>query len=119
MTGIGIDIVENRRIEKLIERFGDRFIRRIFAPGEIEYCGKKLRYVECYAARFAVKEAFMKALGRGWGRVRFRDIEVINLDTGQPVLLLHGQALELLGNRKAVLSLSHTGTCSVAVVFID
>ena len=77
IVGTGIDIAEVPRIAQSIERFGERFIRRIFTEGEIRYCDSKANRVERYAARFAAKEAAMKALGTGWNHgVRWRDIEV-------------------------------------------
>jgi holo-[acyl-carrier protein] synthase len=76
ILGTGVDIAEVPRIRASIERFGDRFLRRIFTEGEIRYCERKATRFESYAARFAAKEAGMKALGTGWSRgVRWRDTE--------------------------------------------
>src|SRR3982074_2087822 len=68
IVGTGVDIAEVLRIRETIERFGDRFLRRVFTEGEIRYCERKARPFESYAARFAAKEAGMKALGTGWSR---------------------------------------------------
>jgi holo-[acyl-carrier protein] synthase len=78
ILGTGVDIAEVSRIRESIERFGDRFLRRIFTDGEIRYCERKANRFESYAARFAAKEAGMKALGTGWSHgIRWRDIEVV------------------------------------------
>src|SRR5881227_238469 len=77
IVGSGIDIAEVPRVAQVIARFGERFLRRVFTDGEIRYCDSKANRVERYAARFAAKEAAMKALGTGWNHgVRWRDVEV-------------------------------------------
>ena len=87
ILGTGVDIAEVPRIRGSIERFGDRFLRRIFTTGEIEYCDGKASRFESYAARFARKEAGMKALGTGWSRgVRWRDIEVVRQKGQRPTI---------------------------------
>src|SRR5579863_8328426 len=112
IVGTGIDITEVPRIAASIERFGGRFLRRVFTAGEIRYCESKANRAERYAARFAAKEAAMKALGTGWSRgVRWRDIEVSREPGGRPTLLFHGKAAEFaakLGTARVALSLSHT-----------
>ena len=93
IVGTGIDIAEVDRISKAVERYGRRFIERIFTAGEIGYVDRKANRFERYAARFAAKEAGMKAIGTGWKRgVRWHDFEVANLASGKPTLRLHGQA---------------------------
>src|SRR6202158_3069059 len=95
IVGTGIDIAEVPRIEASITRFGTRFLHRIFTEAEIRYCESKANRVERYAARFAAKEAAMKAIGTGWNHgVRWRDIEVARKPGGRPTLLLHGKAAE-------------------------
>jgi holo-[acyl-carrier protein] synthase len=80
IVGTGIDIAEVRRIGQSIARFGDRFLERVFTAGEISYCDSKANRMERYAARFAAKEAAMKALGTGWSQgVRWCDCEVTRL----------------------------------------
>src|SRR5271167_1820648 len=97
IVGTGIDIAEVPRIRKSIARFGDRFLRRIYTEGEIRYCESKANRVERYAARFAAKEAAMKALGTGWNHgVRWCDIEVTRQPGGRPTLTFHGKAGEIL-----------------------
>src|ERR1700694_3092801 len=95
IVGTGIDIAEVPRIRKAIERFHGRFLQRIFTAGEMRYCDSKANRVERYAARFAAKEAAMKALGTGWSHgVRWRDIEVANTPGGKPTLTLEGAGRE-------------------------
>lgn len=116
----GIDIVKNERIEKAINRFGDRFLRRIFTPGELKYCDNVRERIPCLSARWAGKEAVLKAFYIEFGYLlRFRDIEITGR-TGQPatVNLLDPEASRLLGNRKIYISLSHERDYSVAVALI-
>src|SRR3974390_73226 len=96
IVGTGIDIAEVPRIRQSIERYGDRFLHRVFTDGEISYCRSKSNFDERYAARFAAKEAAMKALGTGWNYgVRWRDIEVVRMPGGRPTMAFHGTAAEL------------------------
>ena len=91
IVGTGVDLAEVPRIQASIERFGEKFIHRIYTPREIAYVERKANKFERYAARFAAKEAGMKAIGTGWRRgVTWQDFEVANLPTGKPTLLLHG-----------------------------
>jgi holo-[acyl-carrier protein] synthase len=123
IVGTGIDIAEVPRIAQSIERFGDRFVRRIFTEGEIRYCESKANRAERYAARFAAKEAAMKALGTGWSRgVRWRDVEVSRQPGGRPTILFHGKAAEFAAKIGAVavaLSLSHTAEHAIAQVILE
>lgn len=123
IIGTGIDIAEVPRIRHSIERFGDRFLNRIYTAGEIRYCDSKANRVERYAARFAAKEAAMKALGTGWSRgVRWRDCEVSRLPGGRPTILFHGKAGEIaatLGLKNAALSISHTEAQAIAQVILE
>jgi holo-[acyl-carrier protein] synthase len=123
IVGTGIDIAEVPRIRKAMERFGDRFLQRVFTPAEILYCDSKANRVERYAARFAAKEAAMKAIGTGWNHgVRWRDCEVTRLPGGRPTLTFHGKAAEFaarLGVKHAALSLSHTAEQAIAQVILE
>src|SRR3981081_65426 len=120
IVGTGIDIAEVPRIRHAIERFGERFVQRIFTEGEIKYCESKANRVERYAARFAAKEAAMKALGTGWSRgVRWRDIEVSRQPGTRPTIKFHGKAAEFAAKLNATnvaLSLSHTPQQAIAQV---
>ncbi len=123
IVGSGIDITEVPRIAQSIERFGDRFVQRIFTEGEIRYCESKANRVERYAARFAAKEAGMKALGTGWSHgVRWRDLEVCRQPVGRPTIAFHGKAAEFaakLGVAHVALSLSHTAEHAIAQVILE
>ena len=123
IVGNGIDLAEVPRIRRSIERYGHRFIERIYTSGEIAYVERKANKFERYAARFAAKEAGMKAIGTGWRRgVRWQDFEVANLPTGRPTLRLHGRAAEIaeeLGVRSISLSLTHTSETGMAFVILE
>ena len=116
--GIGVDIVETTRIQSSIERFGDRFLKRVFTPAEREYCSAMPFPARHYAARFAAKEAVSKAFGTGIGaQIGWRGVEVRRKETGEPFIQLHGSAAALaasLGVRQALVSLSHSDNYSVA-----
>jgi holo-[acyl-carrier protein] synthase len=123
IVGTGIDIAEVARIRQSIERFGQRFLERIFTAGEIRYCDSKANRFERYAARFAAKEAAMKALGTGWNHgVRWQDCEVARPPGGRPTIQFHGKAAEFaakLGANRAALSLSHTREQAIAHVILE
>jgi holo-[acyl-carrier protein] synthase len=123
IVGIGIDLAEVDRIREAIERHGRRFIERIYTEKEIAYVERKANKYERYAARFAAKEAGMKAVGTGWKRgVRWRDFEVTNLPSGRPTLQLYGEAAkfaENLGVRNIALSITHTAAQGMAIVILE
>ncbi len=116
----GVDLVEVARIAQIRARHGDRFLDRVFTPAEREYALASRRADERLAARFAAKEAVMKALGTGQGAgVRFRDIEVVHDDRGAPALVLHGRAHTVAHERRVrswTLSLSHVRRVAIASV---
>jgi len=123
IVGSGVDLAEVPRIRASIERFGARFTERIFTPAEIAYVECKANRYERYAARFAAKEAGMKAIGTGWTHgVRWRDFEVTNLPSGKPTLRLHGVAArvaEQLGVTNVTLSITHTAELGMAHVILE
>jgi holo-[acyl-carrier protein] synthase len=123
IVGTGIDIAEVPRIADAIQRHGERFLHRVFTEGEIAYCDSKANRIERYAARFAAKEAGMKALGTGWNHgVRWRDVEVCRMPGGRPTIAFHGKAAEFaakLGTRNVALSLSHTAEQAIAQVILE
>ena len=118
MVSVGVDIVEVKRIGDAIERWGARFLDRVFTPAEIAYCRGKAREAESFAVRFAAKEAFAKALKVGKAAI-WREVEIARSEGPRPALLLHGGARELTGQRRIDLSLSHVPTHAVAVVLIE
>jgi holo-[acyl-carrier protein] synthase len=123
IVGTGIDMAEVPRISESIERFGERFLRRVFTEDEIRYCGSKANRAERFAARFAAKEAAMKALGTGWNRgVRWRDIEVSRQPGSRPTIKFYGVAAEFaakLGTQNISLSLTHTPEHAIANVILE
>ena len=123
IVGTGVDLAEVPRIRASIERYGEKFIRRIYTPAEIAYVERKANKYERYAARFAAKEAGMKAIGTGWRHgVTWQDFEVANLRSGKPTLLLHGVAAgfaETLGVKHISLSITHTAGLGMAHVILE
>jgi holo-[acyl-carrier protein] synthase len=124
VLGLGTDLIETRRVQESIDRFGERFLERIFTAGEIAYCQrKKKNAAESFAARFAAKEAGAKALGTGISRgVSWKEFEVRRAASGQPSLHLSGRAAELaelLGVKKVQLSLTHSRELAIAVVVVE
>jgi len=123
IIGTGIDICEVPRIAASIARFGNRFLERVFTAGEIRYCQSKKNSVERFAARFAAKEAAMKALGTGAARgVTWTSIEVAHAPGGRPVLRLHGTSADLaeqLGVKRISLSVTHSENSAIAIVILE
>ncbi len=123
IVGIGVDIAEIDRIEAAIARHGTPFLTRIYTSRESAYCESHRNKFERYAARFAAKEAAMKALGTGWRLgVRWRDIEVANAPSGRPTLNLAGVAGELaarMGVKNISVSITHSGNIAFAQVVFE
>jgi holo-[acyl-carrier protein] synthase len=123
IVGLGLDIAEIDRIEAAIKRHGALFLERIYSTREVAYCESHKNKFERYAARFAAKEAAMKALGTGWRRgVRWRDIEVAREPGGKPTLNLQGVAREIaerLGVKNIALTITHSGNFALAEVIFE
>ena len=123
VLGIGTDIVEIDRIQNSVARFGDRFLHRIYTPGEIAYCMAKKSFAESLAARFAAKAAAAKALGTGISRgIGWREIEVQRSPGHRPTLHLSGRAAQWckrMGGGRLSLSLTHSRTTAMAVVILE
>lgn len=124
VLGLGTDLIEIERIEASIDRFGERFLERLFTPGEIAYClRKKANAAESFAARFAAKEATAKALGTGISRgVSWKEIEVRREAGQRPTLHLSGRAArtaEVIGMKYIHLSLAHSRDMAIAVVVLE
>ncbi|MDP2172606.1 MAG: holo-ACP synthase [Candidatus Cloacimonadaceae bacterium] len=119
--GIGTDIISVQRVARVIER-NPRFVDKVFTTNEIDYCSKKANPAQSYAARFAAKEALMKAIGSGWdGRINWIDIEIINDSQGKPGFSLHKATkgfMEDNGIDGTHLSLSHEKDYAVAFVVL-
>ena len=123
IVGTGIDLVEIARIRSSVDRFGERFLKRIYTEAEQNYCLRKKNSAESLAARFAAKEAGAKALGTGITHgVTWLEIEVVRETSGRPTIAFHGRAREIadrLGMQSAALSLTHTGNLAVASVVLE
>ena len=123
IVGTGVDITEVGRIRATVKRFGERFLKRVFTPGEVRYCIGKPNSAERLAARFAAKEAGMKAIGTGLRHgVTWHDVEVLRLPGQRPTLKFSGKAGEFaarLGCKHTHLSLSHTADQAIAHVILE
>ncbi len=123
VIGVGTDLMEIARIQQSIDRFGDRFLARVFTPREIAYCQRKKNAAESFAARFAAKEAGAKALGTGISHgVGWLELEVAREPSGKPRLELSGRAAEWankLGVTRTSLSLTHSRDVALAVVVME
>ena len=123
ILGTGIDIVNVERIERLISRWGDRFLTRVFTEREIAWCQKRVRFSDCLALRFAAKEAFLKAIGWGYQNgIRWTDMEVRSDPLGKPLFTLRGKAQEVMEARKVdqvLLTLSDERPYALAHVILE
>ena len=123
IAGIGVDIVDVSRVAKLLERYGERFLRRVFTDSEATYAKSGANPAERLAGRFAVKEAVMKALGTGKSQgILWRDVETIRGPLGKPAVRLHGQAVRWLRYRRGErvhASIAHDGGKAVAFVILE
>ena len=115
IESVGIDLVETQRIKVAMDRYGERFTARVFTPWEVEYCLSKINPALSFAGRFAVKEAVFKAIGTGSARgVKWTSVEVVNDRRGQPQVRLGRGIRNHIGNKKIIISLSHTNEYAVA-----
>jgi holo-[acyl-carrier protein] synthase len=123
IIGTGVDLVEIMRFRKVIDRLKDRFIVRVFTPGEQQFCMQHKDPVPHLAVRFAAKEALFKALGTGWAKgVTWLDVEVQRERQDAPTMTLHGVAQKLsvsMGANKVHLSLSHSENWAIAMVILE
>jgi holo-[acyl-carrier protein] synthase len=121
IIGIGTDIIEIDRIKEAVDKYGERFLKRIYTPVEIEYCNSfnDIKYLH-YAARFAAKESFSKAIGTGLTQgFKFTEISVINEKNGKPVVILDGALKEKYGKFTTHISLSHTNNNAIAYLIME
>lgn len=123
VLGLGTDLIEIARIQQSLDRFGERFMHKVFTEGEIAYCQKKKHAAESFASRFAAKEAAAKALGTGISRgITWKEIEVRREHGERPILHLSGRAAEraaAMGVRNLQLSLTHSREVAMAVVLAE
>jgi holo-[acyl-carrier protein] synthase len=119
ITGLGVDIIEVGRIKKALDRWGERFIRRVFSSGEERYCLRKAFPEQSFAARFAAKEATLKALGTGLsGGIGWKDVEIVNNRMGKPEVKLGSKITKRIGEKKVLISLSHTKESAIAFAIL-
>ena len=115
LEGLGVDLIEVGRIRKACDRWGERFLRRVFTAGERAYCMRKAHPEQSLAARFAAKEAVLKAIGTGLsGGIRWTDVEVTNQPGGKPGVRLGERITRRIGERKVLLTISHTKEFAIA-----
>ena len=111
VIGIGTDIIECERIDRMLDKHGDTFLQRVYTADEIAYCSGRKAANQHYAGRWAAKEAVLKALGTGWAHgIQWTDVEVVNLQGGKPTIVLAGKALEISrdqGIGSMMISISH------------
>lgn len=123
IVGTGVDITEVTRVQEAINRYGERFLRRVFTPAEVEYCGSKRNSAERLAARFAAKEAALKALGTGLRHgITWQQVEVRRQPGSRPTIAFSGVAAQFaarLGVKHVSLSLSHTAEQAIAMVILE
>jgi holo-[acyl-carrier protein] synthase len=119
-TGVGLDIIEKERIARVVLRWGERFLARLFTPRELQECSRKHDRTGSLAARFAAKEAAFKALGTGWSEgLGWKDVEITSAAGGKPEIVFHGKALERMRGRRAIVSLTHDLRSAAAVVIVE
>lgn len=121
VDSLGIDMVEVKRIKILMEKWGDRFLHRVFTPWEIAYCKSKNAPEQSFAARFAAKEAILKAIGTGLSQgIRWTSMEVVNDKNGSPSVKLGKRIRDKIGDKKILISMSHTKEYAVAqAILVD
>ncbi|MCK4385327.1 MAG: holo-ACP synthase [candidate division Zixibacteria bacterium] len=121
VDSLGIDIVEVKRVKKLMEKWGDRFLHRVFTPWEIAYCKSKSFPEQSFAARFAAKEAILKTIGTGLsGGIRWTSMEIVNDKNGRPGVKLGKRIKDKIKNKRILISMSHTKEYAVAqAILVD
>ncbi len=119
IAGLGIDLIEVGRIRKALDRWGERFIQRVFSAEEKRYSLRKAFPEQSFAARFAAKEAVLKALGTGLsGGIGWTDVEIVNNRIGKPEVRLGCKITQRIGERKVLISLSHTKEFAIAFAIL-
>jgi len=123
IVGIGIDIVDIERVNRLLDRYKDRFVKRVFTEEEEKYAYRSIKPAERLAGRFAVKEAFMKAIGTGKSNgILWRDVETVRGPLGRPKVKLYGKAnkyMNMLNGNNVHVSITHDGGKAIAFVVIE
>ena len=119
LAGLGIDMVEVSRVKKAINRWGERFLHRVFTLEERDYCQRKAFPEQSLAARFAAKEAVLKAIGTGLsGGIRWTDVAIVNDKSGKPEVKLDKKIIQRIGDKRVLLSISHTKEFAMALAIL-
>ena len=119
LLGLGVDMVEVGRVKKALERWGERFLNRVFTSGERRYCLRKAFPEQSFAARFAAKEAVLKAMGTGLsGGIGWKDVEIVNNTSGKPEVSVGKKITERIGDKKILVSISHTKEFAIAYAIL-
>jgi holo-[acyl-carrier protein] synthase len=123
IVGIGVDIVDVERVNRMLDRYRDRFLKRVFTDAEIRYAQRNIKTAERLAGRFAVKEAVLKAFGTGKSQgILWKDVETVRGTMGKPEVILYGKALNYMKRLKGLgifVSISHDGGKAIAFVIIE
>lgn len=120
IEGVGVDVVEIPRMQRVIDTWGSAFLKKIFTNNELKYAQSKKNPTPHIAARFAVKEAVAKALTTGWsGGFRWKDVEIINDTSGKPTIVLYGNVKELLKGSRVLVSISHSEKVVIGFALIE
>jgi len=122
IIGTGVDIVKNKRIERLINKYGEHFLKKVYTEIEIEYCQAKKNSISSFAARFAAKEAVLKALGTGMRNNNWQEIEIANNELGKPEVLLFNKTAKKAEELKVTsifISISHEKEYSIAQIIME
>lgn len=123
IVGIGVDLCDTNRVRSLLDRYGDRFVNRVFTERERGYCRNERRRHECLGGRFAAKEAALKAIGTGLSQgIRWRDVELVSSERQPPRIEWHRRAAEIAaerGMKTCHVTITHDGGMAVAVVILE
>lgn len=120
LEGIGIDLIDVARMESILKKWGEKFLTKLFTRSEIDFCIKKANAAECFAARFAAKEALAKALGHGFcEHFKWTDVEVSRDDSGKPAFVIGGVTRELVKDKHVLLSMTHVQSHAAAIATVE
>jgi len=120
IEGIGIDLIDVSRMESIVAKWDEKFLTKLFTRNEIEFCKNKANASECFAARFAAKEALAKALGHGFCKhFKWTDVEVQRDDSGKPAFVIDGVTQELVRNKRVLLSMTHIQSHAAAIATVE
>lgn len=120
LEGVGIDLIDVARMATILDKWGEKFLVKLFTRSEIAFCQDKANAAECFAARFAAKEALAKALGHGFCKhFRWTDVEVRRDNSGKPAFAISGVTQELVRNKRVLLSMTHIQSYAAAIATVE